>query len=163
MRSFAASVLFTLGCACAVRADCGTIGKETQDAFARYEAGADEYISAAARIANVPDKVEKISIGLGANAKLLEDLDRSIQSLERGKVENCFGNKSSEWTEILGGLKLNREELIRERKTLTKFSQLLQQLRIVEVKRYRHEEEKAGGFQPRSFAITKPTPRSADH
>jgi hypothetical protein len=62
----------------------------------------------------------QISDALAANTRLIEAMDRSIATLERGETEGCFAKHAAIWKKILDDLRIKRSAFDAERQILLK-------------------------------------------
>jgi hypothetical protein len=109
-------------------ADCSSIAKQTHEDDLRTATALTEYLDVAVAISKIPSQTEKIEKGLSANAKATDAIRRQTASLEKAKIENCFGQKSADWEAILTALKIKLAELDRERELITKVGKASQQV-----------------------------------
>ncbi len=105
--------------------DCQMLGAQTKSALARLPDAAMEYQSAVARLAMIPDQLQKIAQGIAINSSLVNALDQAIDSLDSGKRDGCFGSKSQQWDSVIADLSVKRSALLVERDVLLTVQQRL--------------------------------------
>lgn len=101
-------------------ADCSVLAKQAKENDTLLTAAMDEYKSTENRISKSTDKSAESPNAISANAKLVKALDNSIESLERGEADGCFGKQAASWKQILESLKIKRKQFNEERQILLK-------------------------------------------
>jgi hypothetical protein len=101
-------------------ADCAVLGKQANENDTLLSVAMDDYKSIESRISKSTNKSAEFPKAIAANTKLIKALDNSIESLERGESDGCFGKQAATWKQILEDLKIKRNEFNKERQVLLK-------------------------------------------
>jgi hypothetical protein len=108
------------------QADCGRLGKAGRENDSRLTEALVRYTKVSSELQEISGQDQKISYALSANTILLNEVERSIDNLERAQREHCFGKQASAWENMLRDLKARRSDFEKERNTLTSLSAALQ-------------------------------------
>ena len=76
-------------------ADCAVLGKQAEENYTLLTVAMDDYKSIESRISKSTDKSVEFPKAISANAKLIKAIDNSIEILERGEADGCFGKQAA--------------------------------------------------------------------